>query len=1015
MSGQSNMGDEIHDLVHAFADGELEPAEADSFRQHLGTCEQCQAELDDILQLQALSDRLVSAEAKQAPAPAQAARTAESARPTEPARPAEPPRPSEAAPERIFRPAWSRRRRAGLTVVLGGALAAAFALAVLRNPGIGPEGAGHEALALAPTRSLEARLSYAGASNWRPYGVKRGNGEHALEMVPLETQAKLEKAGDLHGLATSYLLRGERDSAAEYLSKLSGSPDVDSDRAVVALSKGALEEALILLDGVLEKAPNHAPALWNRGLVLRGLGLDLLAAESFGKVAALNEPGWSGEAREYKATLERQGLERQNRWKAVWDAGKAMVDQGTLLNEGQVRDAPSMARRYLYLAAWTAPSAERVRALLPVAKALDGHYGGNVLQAYVERTAQRDFSKRGPLAATFAQVLAGKLDPSAAEGFVRQLQAAGEQDILLGALPLLNLLPARVDLYVTAARSVGDPWFLMSMEANRAREQLAASELSQMEATLMAALPTCEQQGLDARCAELHQLLAELYTAEHRLPEAREQALSGLKWARQANDSGVEVQLLQDLGQIARFRDGFALTRAYLQESALRQPEYCATQVYVHETLANVRMFELRAADARAELEGVPQCGAPQTLLSAFVLADLARIDPKSGDVEKVLGLLDTLRASGTLRAGTKLMADHLEGRVRLLKDRAAGQRILREVIAASEKLPREETAAQKARAASYSMLILDAGKAGEYGPALELFTEEAHAPAPTRCMLGVELAFERTLVVARGSVGEVVGAYDASRRSMDFEVEKLVPEQVLAVLRACEQVQVFARYPLHGRAGLLPPSIAWSYRWGPERPAPAPAGPPRRLVISDVEAPAALGLPRLSPWVPASGAPARTVLSGADATPARVMAEMGDADEIDIHAHGLVNLGLSDASLIVLSPQPDGRYALTAGEVRHEHLKRSPVVLLASCRAAQTVPYLHEPWSLPTAFLDAGARAVIASPTDIPDAEAGPFFESVRARIRAGEPPAVAVRNERSAYLSRDPNSWVRTVVVFE
>jgi hypothetical protein len=89
--------------------------------------------------------------------------------------------------------------------------------------------------------------------------------------------------------------------------------------------------------------------------------------------------------------------------------------------------------------------------------------------------------------------------------------------------------------------------------------------------------------------------------------------------------------------------------------------------------------------------------------------------------------------------------------------------------------------------------------------------------------------------------------------------------------------------------------------------------------------------------------------------------------------------------------------------------------VLLASCRAAQTVPYLHEPWSLPTSFLDAGARAVIASPTDIPDAEAGPFFEAVRARIRAGEPPAIAVRNERAAYLNRDPQSWVRTVVVFE
>ncbi len=125
--------------------------------------------------------------------------------------------------------------------------------------------------------------------------------------MPLETLSKLEKAGDYHGMATGYLLRGEREQASSSLGRVSAaSADVDSDRAVVALQRGALEEALTILEGVLEKAPNHAPALWNRGLVLRELGLDLLAAQSFAKVAALKEPGWSNEARERQAALERQ-------------------------------------------------------------------------------------------------------------------------------------------------------------------------------------------------------------------------------------------------------------------------------------------------------------------------------------------------------------------------------------------------------------------------------------------------------------------------------------------------------------------------------------------------------------------------------------------------------------------------------------------------------------------------------------------------------------------------------------
>jgi hypothetical protein len=315
----------------------------------------------------------------------------------------------------------------------------------------------------------------------------------------------------------------------------------------------------------------------------------------------------------------------------------------------------------------------------------------------------------------------------------------------------------------------------------------------------------------------------------------------------------------------------------------------------------------------------------------------------------------------------------------------------------------------------AYAALILDAGQAGEQERALALFAEEAGAPAPDRCVLGVELDTERVLVVARGASGELVGRFDASRRTRDFEVTALVPAPVLAALEPCPRVDVYARYPLHGRAELLPPRFAWSYSRGTQPPPPAASGLSRHLVVSDVEAPASLDLPRLLPWRPAREDDGREHLAGAAATPSRVLAAMARADEIDIHAHGLVNLGMSEASLIVLSPEAEGRYALTAAEVQRQRLERAPVVVLAACRAALTSPSWHEPWSLPTAFLKAGARAVIASPIDIPDAQAGPFFEAVRTRIRAGEPPAVAVRNERLAALEKEPTSWTRTVLVFE
>ncbi len=317
------MNDEttIHDTVHAFADGELTPPEADAFRVHLGTCAQCQAELADVLQLQALGGRLAEEQARPAPSS----------------------QPSREAPVRAFQPRWSQRRRV-LGAVLGGALAAAFGFALLRTPSSEVPGLdGAETLALAPTRSLEARLSYSGASAYRPYGVKRSGGERPAEKVPLKTLAKLEEVGDAHGLATAYLLSGEREQAAAQLRNAPGHPDVDSDRAVLALTKGALEEALALLDGVLEKHPQHPQALWNRGLVLRELGLERAAAQSFARVAALNEPGWSDEARERLRSLEAQVQERQRK-SQEGAAAQPSPEVEALLTELAAAKQPSQAR-----------------------------------------------------------------------------------------------------------------------------------------------------------------------------------------------------------------------------------------------------------------------------------------------------------------------------------------------------------------------------------------------------------------------------------------------------------------------------------------------------------------------------------------------------------------------------------------------------------------------------------------------------------------------------------------------
>ncbi|MFP2933642.1 CHAT domain-containing protein, partial [Pyxidicoccus sp. 3LG] len=158
-----------------------------------------------------------------------------------------------------------------------------------------------------------------------------------------------------------------------------------------------------------------------------------------------------------------------------------------------------------------------------------------------------------------------------------------------------------------------------------------------------------------------------------------------------------------------------------------------------------------------------------------------------------------------------------------------------------------------------------------------------------------------------------------------------------------------------------------------------------------------------------------RVELGGARATPSRVLEAMADASEVELHAHGVFSPEMSDASLVVLAPEEDGRYALSAAQVRSRKLTGAPLVLLATCGAARATPFLHESFSLPVAFIEAGASTVLASTVDIPDL-AGRFFEQVRERIRAGAPPAIALRDERRQWLAANASAaWVHGVLLFE
>src|SRR5207244_2666211 len=130
----------------------------------------------------------------------------------------------------------------------------------------------------------------------------------------------------------------------------------------------------------------------------------------------------------------------------------------------------------------------------------------------------------------------------------------------------------------------------------------------------------------------------------------------------------------------------------------------------------------------------------------------------------------------------------------------------------------------------------------------------------------------------------------------------------------------------------------------------------------------------------------------GEDATPARVVDAMTWVTEARLHGHGVMDRAISDAAYIALSPDREGRHALTAGDVGRARLMGRPEVVLIACRTSRAAPYLDEALSLPVAFLKAGARVVFAAASDIPNDEAPRFFEPLLGRLRTGQSPAEAL-----------------------
>lgn len=1018
------------DLV-PFADGELElePARAEAFRSHLRTCAACRAGLLEAMQLSARlgAVALTAEHVKPMLAPDRPAESSEEAGSSEETAlaPDAPVGSSEVTVLDLWprsgrsTPTWRQR----LVAWSGGAVASAAVIMLALH--VRTEPAAMNPFAGIKARPYDTRTALASAAPYLPVPENmRGAGGPARDRISLETLGALDKRHDEYALAIAFAWNGELTEAAEHLRVLEPTPSVRSDSAALEIvmksnqpaeSNDSFDSLLAELE-VLGSGDDLAAraAQWNHAILLSQQELPYSAARAFRAIANQHEVGWADEARKRAEREEKRGADVRD-WNRADEAGKALRKTGAPVPTELVRRFPGVIRAHFYDAVSAAPSRARVLELAPLAAELDQRGDHPILSDYLGRVANLDFRRRAPLARAYAQLLddGARPAPEIYAKLTSPTASAHVVDIVMAAMFQLDAVPDHLEAFRRMAKQLGDPWFEIILAEGEATAEERRNNWLGAEARLREAQKLCSPatHSTQYRCLSLASRRGSLYQKLHRVPEAIEVLQSGLREARSSGEWGRYSTLLWGLADVERFNSSMALARAYANEVLLMAMNPAVSRA-AHMTLAAAAVRGLDGRAARRALDLALKGGEPD-IPAANCLADIARLDPRPGDLVQLQSWLRRLRASG-LTAGYQVLADEIEGRLLIESDRTAGIAVLERAIAKAGVLPRDLDAT-RARTGSYSVLVFDAARNGDTARVMAFLAEQLGLPQPGPCTVGMVAEDERAVVVVRGADGQDHARYQAARRSQDGALT--VPPELARGLEGCTHVGVMANAMLQGQPRVLPATLPWSYTADAHRRAlPSGKAPtaPRTLIVADVIPPAHLQLPALS-YRPSDPTPSTVTLSGSTATPARVLAEMPDATEIQFHTHGLVNAGISDASHLVLSPGPEGNYALTAEAIRHTELRGHPIVVLAACQSALGARYQHAPWSLPDSFLAIGARAVFAPGTRIPDLEAGPFFDHVLERVRAGADPAVALRDERMAALTSTPSTWAADVILFE
>lgn len=796
-----------------------------------------------------------------------------------------------------------------------------------------------------------------------------------------------------------------------------------------------LIQALGILGKTLEKDPTYAPSLFNRALVLRELGLQASSAEAFEAVAGLGEPGWKEEAQAeasaLRAEVARQMDLEKRRKDALKHLGEALF-QAEEAKPGNVQAASEALKATQALLKDSKDTEPFLRELYWVSAGATSFQRKLLAPMAADLGAPALAARPASVTAQHAKALRDwkNLSTDQKKALVAEADRAHEDDLLVAIFAKLGSweheLLAFEDALHRLQQRTDEPYVATLATRLLGQRQQDTSKTEDAIKTFQALVDHCDSARAPGRCAAIELRLTWANVSIERWSEGQVHGLRGLELAEAG--SATRMAILDQLSQIASTQsaDEPWLALAYATELFQRSEPCSDFRERGASRAAFVHLWSLN--DVRGATEAMREivtpstnCGeVPLSLTDVKLMAVLvaSRQAPPEWD-DKLVEALKKLPSQSPgaadyiqyYSARADLGRNHLEGRAAM---EAIALERDRQIKVGQPERYEAEVAAAKVRSYAYRDLTLDAAERGDFERAFEMVTRQLRLRPPEQCTLAITSDLGRTAVAIRDARGTFFGAYGGSSkwRWLDGRGEELVPKELQEHLKGCPQVHVLASPGVFGVTRLLK-DIPWSYLVAQTYVA-KPGSSDRRLVVANTNPPATLLLSDVAPW-PGLRDTSIRILEHDSATLSRLMQELPVATDVEFYLHGLQRSTDAEGPYLALTPDPasNGEFRLTASVLWPLELAGAPYVYLKACRAGEAGFQNYANRSLASTFIERGARAVFAATVPIPDLGADPFFNDIRARIRSGKTPAVALAEARAN--SGDPQDWMSDVVALE